>query len=297
MISISFGSRPDLDGDTGILDFSDGTSYGPLVFQSGTTITIPYPASNASPLTLTYRIMGETATATVTYPGTCAVTTTTTGPTTTGPTTTVTTLPPGGPTTTIVPPGGSTTTTLPVTTTTAPFTFGAAASVCVAEVPTIRIVFQNTFPALAGVTGTLTMADVNGNVVSTQPLVYRPNTTVDLLYPGTAVNPDGTVDDVPGWILTDDGLWIRDPSDEFLREGINLTYTVNPTATAFITYPPESSACANPDGPFPPGVTPPAARPPGLPPTGSENEFMAGMAAFILAVGTTLLAMGRRRRS
>ena len=68
LISITFPNRPDLDGDTGILDFSDGTSYGPLTFVSNLTITIPYPASNASPLTLTYRIMGETATATVTYP-------------------------------------------------------------------------------------------------------------------------------------------------------------------------------------------------------------------------------------
>ena len=94
------------------------------------------------------------------------------------------------------------------------------------------------------------MADINGNVVSTQPLTYQPGATVELLYPGTSVNPDGTIDDVPGWILTDDGFWIRDSSDEFLREGINLTYTVNPTATAFVTYPPETSACANPDGPF-----------------------------------------------
>ena len=93
------------------------------------------------------------------------------------------------------------------------------------------------------------MSDVNGNVVSTQSLVYAPGTTVDLLYPGTSVNADGSIDDVPGWILTDDGLWIRDSSDEFLREGINLTYTVNPTATAFVTYPPESSACANPENP------------------------------------------------
>ena len=93
------------------------------------------------------------------------------------------------------------------------------------------------------------MADVNGNVVSTQELVYMPGLTVDLLYPGTAVNPDGSIDDVPGWNLTDDGLWVRDPSDEFLREGIELTYTVNPTATASVEYPPESSACANPENP------------------------------------------------
>ena len=88
--------------------------------------------------------------------------------------------------------------------------------------------------------------------------------------PAPSVNPDGSIDDVPGWILTDDGFWIRDPSDAFLRDGINLTYTVNPTATAFITYPPECSTCANPDGPFPPPGAPPAAppaAPPGLPPT------------------------------
>ena len=169
-----------------------------------------------------------------------------------GVTTTTTTLPGETTTTTTVP--GSTTT--PTTTpTTEPFVFGAAATVCVAEVPTIRITFANTFPDLAGLTGTLTMSDVDGNVVSTQSLVYEPGTTVDLLYPGTSVNPDGSIDDVPGWILTDDGLWVRDPSDEFLREGINLTYTVNPTATAFVTYPPESSECANPENP--PGTTNP----------------------------------------
>jgi hypothetical protein len=163
----------------------------------------------------------------------------------------------------------------------------------VAEVPTIRIVFQNTFPALAGQTGTLTMSDVNGNVVSQQPLVYAPGTTVDLLYPGTSVNADGSIDDVPGWILTDDGLWVRDPSDEFLRDGIRLTYTVNPTATAFVTYPPESANCANPDGPFRPDVVSPP--PPGLPPTGS-NGTLAALAAALLGVGSALFAVGRRRR-
>jgi len=128
-------------------------------------------------------------------------------------------------------------------------------------VPTIRIVFQNQFPSLSGETGTLTMSDVDGNLLSTQDLVYEPGATVDVLYPGTAVNPDGSVADVPGWILTDDGFWVQDPSDEFLREGINLTYTVNPTATAFVAYPPESSACANPDGPFgPPTQELPATR-------------------------------------
>jgi hypothetical protein len=132
----------------------------------------------------------------------------------------------------------------------------------VREVPTIRITFQNLFPSLAGQTGTLTMRDINGNVVSTQPLVYEPGATVDILYPGTAINPDGSIADVPGWNLNADGFWVLDPSDSFLRDGIFLTYTVNPTAgPVTVTYPPESSACANPDGPFPPTTTTPATLP------------------------------------
>ena len=128
---------------------------------------------------------------------------------------------------------------------------------CVREVPTIRIEYQNLFPELAGVIGTLTMQSVaNPNFVSTQPLVYEPGTTVDILYPGTHINPDGSVADVPGWNLNADGFWVPDPTDAFLREGILLTYEVNPTAgPVLVTYPPESSACANPPGPFPPGPT------------------------------------------
>ena len=76
------------------------------------------------------------------------------------------------------------------------------------------------------------MADLDGNVVSTQALVYQPDTTVDLLYPGTRSTLTARIADVPGWILNEDGFWVRDPTDEFLRDGIDLTYTVNPTATA-----------------------------------------------------------------
>lgn len=109
------------------------------------------------------------------------------------------------------------------------------------------------------------MSDVDGNVVSTQPLVYAPGAHYELLYPGTEVNPDGSIADVPGWELTNAGLWVRDPTDEFLRDGIHLSYTVNPTAEADITYPPESSACANPENP--PTTTTTTSTPSELPPT------------------------------
>jgi hypothetical protein len=128
--------------------------------------------------------------------------------------------------------------------------------VCVREVPTIRITFQNLFPSLAGRTGTLTMRDVNGEVVNISLIPYQPGTTVDVLYPGTQVNPDGSVANVPGWNLNSDGFWVQDPSDAILRDGIFLTYEVNPTAgPVLVTYPPESSECANPSGPFPPSPT------------------------------------------
>jgi len=320
-ISITFGNRPDLNGRSGelsIISLPNGltVSFQPLVFQSGQTVTIPYPpvAAGTTSATLNYNLAGEFATASIGPPLTnCGTTTTTTtggststtaattttGPTTTGTAATTTTV--ARSTTTA--PSATTTTSPGITTTTvAPLALSGAATVCRAEVPTIVITFGNTFPELAGRTGTLTMSDAAGNVVSTQPLVYTPNTTVELLYPGTRVNADGTIADVPGWNLNAAGLWVRDPSDEFLREGILLTYTVNPTATAFITYPPESAACANPDNPVTPGApgAPPAApgapaRPP-LPPTGNE-PWTAALAAVALAAGSVFALLGRRRRS
>lgn len=275
-ITITFGSRPDLDGQIGTLSFSTGAPSVSVGFLSNATVTVPWPAGDGDIALLTYTLGTEVETAgPLAFPEGCTGTTTTTTEVTTSTSTTTTSSPDTTtttststttPTTTTSSPTTSSTT-LPSTSTTLPetFTFGAAASVCVSEVPTIRIEFLNQFPSLAGQTGTLTMADLNGNVVSVQSLVYQPGTTVDLLYPGTSINADGSVADVPGWNLNSDGFWVRDPSDEFLREGIVLTYTVNPTATATVTYPPESSACANPDGPFPPGST--TTLPGALPPT------------------------------
>ena len=92
--------------------------------------------------------------------------------------------------------------------------------------------FQNLFPSLAGRVGTLTFTSAaTGEFISSQSaLVYEPGATVDILYPGTRVNSDGSIADVPGWNLNSDGFWVQDPSDAFLREGVFITYHVNPTA-------------------------------------------------------------------
>ena len=117
-ITITFGNRPDLDGQTGVLSFSTGGSVF-LVFQSNQTVTIPYPNTTQN-VNLIYSLGPETATASVSYPGTCT-TTTTAGTTTSSSTTSSTTAPPTT-TSTVAPTTTSTTvaptTTRPATTTT-----------------------------------------------------------------------------------------------------------------------------------------------------------------------------------
>jgi len=183
-----------------------------------------------------------------------------------------------------------------------PFAFGAALTECQSGVPYIVITFQNTYPQLAGLTGTLFIDTLAEEPVSNQPLVYQPGTTVQVLYPGATVDENGEVTDLPGWNLNDDGFWVRDPSDEFLRDGLLLRYELNPTATAEVTYPPESSLCSSPenppvDPPVDPPVTPPTSPPvtkTSLPVTGSETGMLVSLGGLLLAAGAVTLFVKKR---
>ena len=239
---------------------------GPTTVANTTTTSVVVNTVVAPTTTTTEAPPSTTTTTASTVAPTTTTATTTTVETSAPSTTTTTTSPPStttlSPTSTTTSPSTSTTSTLPST-----FAFGDAETVCQREVPTILITFDAPgFPSLAGRAGTLTMRDVNGIVVQVVPLTYEPGVTTAVLYPGTSVNPDGSIADVPGWELNSDGFWVPDDSDAFLREGIFLTYEVNPTAgPVLVTYPPESSDCANPDGPFPPAPLVPV--PGQLPPT------------------------------
>jgi hypothetical protein len=122
------------------------------------------------------------------------------------------------------------------------FSFNGASPVYSGDVPTSAS-HSRTTSQLDGRVGTLTMSDVNGVFISSQPLVFQSGATVRVLYPGATVGAAGNATDWPGWRLTNDGLWVTDPTGAIWRDGINLSYTVNPTATAFVAYPPESAAC------------------------------------------------------
>lgn len=228
---------------------------------------------------------GTTTTTSTTIPTTTSTSSTSTTSTSTTSTST---------TSTTAPTTSTSTTEPPVIT---PFAFGAAVTECQAEVPVILITFANTFPELAGDVGLLEIfALSDDSFVGDVEIIYEPNTTVEVIYPGAEVDAAGNIIDLPGWNLNANGLWVLDESDAFLREGLHLEYTVNPTATADVTYPPASSLCADPPPPGPttttttiPGQTTTTllrANPPrSLPRTGGDNLALIWFGAGLVALG------------
>ena len=92
---------------------------------------------------------------------------------------------------------------------------------------------------------TLTFFDKNGNQVGNPVQVTSLQGRV--VYPGATV-VDGVATDWPGWKF-ENGVWVQDPSDAVLRDGLTIRVQVNPEATATVTYPPATSACADPKQP------------------------------------------------
>ncbi|HTH05174.1 MAG TPA: DUF11 domain-containing protein, partial [Ilumatobacteraceae bacterium] len=67
-----------------------------------------------------------------------------------------------------------------------------------------------------------------------------------VIFPGAEVDAQGNAIDWPGWKF-ENGLWVTDPSDARLRDGLKVVVEVNPTAEGTVTYPPATAVCANPE--------------------------------------------------
>jgi hypothetical protein len=206
-------------------------------------------------------------------------TTTTTPTTTTTTTTTPTTTTTTGPTTT--PPPGQ-------------IAFDLLGPVCISNFPFINYSIVGDVPDDA--TATLTITDTNGDLVQVltgQPLVGQ------IIWPGASVDPP----DWPGWKLNADGVWVEDTSDDVLREDLTITASVNPTTAETVSYPPATSACADP----PPNpttsttatsVAPSTTPPPTLPVTGSSEDSTTNgllLGILLLSAGGSILLAVRRR--
>ena len=69
----------------------------------------------------------------------------------------------------------------------------------------------------------------------------------NVLWPGAEVDTFGNATDWPGWSHGPGG-WYFDPTapGATLRDDSHVTVSINPTTTVTASYPPASSACANP---------------------------------------------------
>ncbi|UPZ15228.1 gliding motility-associated C-terminal domain-containing protein [Flavobacterium humidisoli] len=121
----------------------------------------------------------------------------------------------------------------------APIMTVTATSICVNDVPYIDyVVTAVNFTPLNGVS--IAWADSNSNVVTTMnnlPLSGR------VLWPGAVVDEQGKGIDWPGWIF-ENNRWIEGADGfEKLRPTTNVTFTVNPSQTITINYPPADPYC------------------------------------------------------
>ena len=197
----------------------------------------------------------------------------------------------------------TTTSTSTTTTTTAPPTtpptiqLGNVTAVCVSNIPFFAYEILN-FPE-----GTL-LSEIRFEnpepggadlVYVNQPL------TGQVLWPGASADPE----DWPGWILNEDGIWVEG-DDGFLwaRESVQVTFTINPSVTVTVTYPPASAICAGPVNPAitttpgstaPDGVT--TTRAGVLPFTGSELLALGYLAGATFLLGLILLVSARKQES
>jgi LPXTG-motif cell wall-anchored protein len=161
----------------------------------------------------------------------------------------------------------------------------------VKDAPYIEVTFGGP-SQFNGRPATVTFRDLGGNVVDTATATFQAGATVRFVYPGASVDAAGNATDWPGWAFVGDH-WVVDPSDAFLRDGLQVTIEVNPTATATVSYPAATAACANPTGISSGGQTPTV--PDGaLPQTGSSSAVLAGIAALLVLAGGGALFATRR---
>ena len=121
-----------------------------------------------------------------------------------------------------------------------------ADSVCINDVPYINydvtpLDFASNGPV------TITFFDPAGNLIATYP---NQPLTGQILWPGAVVDGNGNGVDWPGWVYAN-GAWSQEPDGfEGLIPSATIVFSVNPTDTVILGYPPASPFC----NPRPPGA-------------------------------------------
>lgn len=125
--------------------------------------------------------------------------------------------------------------------------FSEVTSVCIGDVPYVQYKVTPNF--LAGTNPvTLTWLNTDKSVVTAQGVQANQSSTATILWPGAVVDANNKPVDWPGWIIQN-GVWVQgNDGFEKTRPTAYLVFSVNPTDTIQLSYPPASPACvASPD--------------------------------------------------
>ena len=125
-------------------------------------------------------------------------------------------------------------------------------------------------------------------VMTDQPL------SGEVVWPGTVVGADGRTVDWPGWTLQPDGTLVEGDEYSWTRPTVRVEFTVNPTATTVVTYPPASVACGPASGVSAVAIGAGAAV---LSETGATVTPLVLGAGGLVVLGGLALVVARSRRT
>ena len=172
----------------------------------------------------------------------------------------------------------------------------AAVPFCDRDVPKLRVTSTAVgFTPAPLQTATVVWRKSTGEVVRTDTSV--PLTGAVLLWPGAVVDAAGLPLDWPGWDLVN-GEWVQ--VDDGLRPTMTVEVSVNPTASAVVSYPPATPTCAaNPPAALSAATAasrppPPARSAAPLASTGADGLPYIAAWALLLTLGGATLRLARR---
>ncbi|MBD7917199.1 LPXTG cell wall anchor domain-containing protein [Cellulomonas sp. Sa3CUA2] len=172
--------------------------------------------------------------------------------------------------------------------------------VCDNDVPKLR--YAVTPVGTDKTTVTIAFANPGGAdvVYADQPL------SGTVLWPGAVVDSTGAGVDWPGWRL-EGGTWVVGDEFDWVRPSVEVSFQVNPSASAVVAYPPSSPVCltapprsdvlaADDDAPAVPAAVA-GERAEVLSATGSSAGPLALIAGGLVLAGAGGVLAARRRRS
>lgn len=170
-----------------------------------------------------------------------------------------------------------------------------AAGICLGDAPVLDYAVEPF--GTPNTTVSITFINPGGEnaVLSGLPLSGR------IYWPGTVIQ-NGVVVDWPGWTQNPDGTWEQFDAYSYTRPSVRIEFEVNPSVGTVVSYPPATSACANPPQSEVLGVTTtshvlaaPDTQSAVLAVTGANSWPLLAAAGAAVLLGSGMVALSVRR--